>query len=249
MVLISAAIRRVEANLILISITRQRLIRKRLSLDVLVRYSSVAFLSTRRTEAKEVTLTEPGPTPVAEKVLDERVRRSRMTVLASTAELLFERGFSGTSVDEISRRSGVAKTTIYRHWPSRADLLRDACSTIGTPQDVPDTGSFRSDVIALVTNLAHLLRTAKWASVLPSIIDAAERDADIADMYSELQRGYSAPFEAVILRAVQKGELPKNTDAATLIAALTGPLFFRRWFSRDPLTDAFARRIVQWVIR
>jgi AcrR family transcriptional regulator len=169
-----------------------------------------------------------------------------MTVLAATAELLFERGFAGAGVDEIARRSGVAKTTIYRHWPTRADLLRDACSTIGTPQNVPDSGNFETDVTALMTDLAQLLRTAKWTSVLPSIIDAAERDPDIAVMYSKLQHGYSAPLETAILRA---GELPQDTDAALLIAALTGPLFYRRWFSRDPLTDAFAKQIVQRIVR
>lgn len=170
-------------------------------------------------------------------------------MLAATAELLFERGFSGATVDEISRRSGVARTTIYRHWPTRADLLRDACSTIATPQNVPDTGNFETDVTALMTDLAQLLRTAKWTSVLPSIIDAAERDPDVADMYSQLQLGYSAPFETVILRAVARSELPEDTDAALLIAVLTGPLFYRRWFSRDPLTDAFAKQIVQKVVR
>ncbi len=201
---------------------------------------------------RKLTLTEPNGavvTPSTTQTLDERVRRSRRTVLAATAELLFERGFAGASVDEISRRSGVAKTTIYRHWPTRVDLLRDACSTLGTPQNVPDTGNFETDVTALVTDLAQLLRTAKWTSVLPSIIDAAERDPDIADMYSKLQHGYSAPLETAILRAVGRGELPKDTDTAMLIAALTGPLFYRRWFSRDPLTDAFAKQIVQRVVR
>lgn len=184
-----------------------------------------------------------------EHALDERVRRSRATVLAATAELLFERGLAGASVDEIARRSGVAKTTIYRHWPTRADLLRDACASIGTPQETPDTGSFAADVTALMTSLAHLLRTAKWTAVLPSIIDAAERDPAIADIYSKLQHGYSAPFAAVIRRAVARRELPADTDAALLIAALTGPLFFRRWFSREPLTDAFATQIAQRVLR
>jgi AcrR family transcriptional regulator len=183
------------------------------------------------------------------KTLDERVRRSRRAVLAATVKLLIERGFSGASVDEISRRSGVAKTTIYRHWPTRADLLRDACSKIGTPQTVPDTGDFEKDVLTVMTNLARVLRTAKWTSVLPSIIDAAERDPAIATMYSELQHGYSRPLETVIRRAVEKGELPENTDAAMLIAALTGPLFYRRWFSREKLTNSFAKQIVQRVIR
>lgn len=184
-----------------------------------------------------------------ENAVDERVRRSRTTVLAATAELLFERGLAGASVDEIARRSGVAKTTIYRHWPTRADLLRDACASIGTPLETPDTGSFEADVTALMTRLAHLLRTAQWAAVLPSIIDAAERDPAIADIYSKLQHGYSAPFAAVIQRAVVRRELPADTDAALLIATLTGPLFYRRWFSREPLTDAFATQIVQRVIR
>lgn len=201
---------------------------------------------------KTTERTEPSAPAVAvreTKALDERVRRSRGKVLGVTAELLFERGFGGASVDEISRRSGVAKTTIYRHWPTRSDLLRDACSTISTPLDVPETGRFETDITVLMTTLTQLLRSAKWTSVLPSVIDAAERSPDIADMYRTLQQGYSAPFKAVIRRAMRKGELPKGTDIAMLVAALTGPLFYRRWFSREPLTDAFAKQIVQRVIR
>jgi Tetracyclin repressor-like, C-terminal domain len=101
----------------------------------------------------------------------------------------------------------------------------------------------------LLTSLAHLLRSAKWTSVLPSVIDAAERDPEIAAVYSRLQEGYSAPLQSIIQRAVQKGELPKTTDAALLVAALTGPLFYRRWFSREPLTSAFAKQIVRLVLR
>jgi AcrR family transcriptional regulator len=187
------------------------------------------------------------PEPDA-KTLDDRVRRSRERVLAITAELLFERGFSGASVDEISRRSGVAKTTIYRHWPGRAELLRDACSTISTPQGVPDSGKLEIDAKELMTNLAQMLRSAKWTSVLPSVIDAAERDPDIADMYTTLQQGYSAPFDTVIRRAMRRGELPAETDVPVLVASLIGPLFYRRWFSREPLSDTFAVQVVQQLI-
>lgn len=200
---------------------------------------------------KERTRKEVGASAITErdsKALDVRVRRSRATVLGVTAELLFERGFAGVSVDEITRRSGVAKTTIYRHWPTRGDLLRDACSSIGTPLEVPDTGSFEGDATALTTSLARLLRSAKWTSVLPSVIDAAERDPDIAAMYSRLQEGYSAPLQFIIQRAIQSGGLPKTADAALLVAALTGPLFYRRWFSREPLTSAFAKQIVRLVL-
>jgi AcrR family transcriptional regulator len=200
----------------------------------------------KRIATKPGTPTDPKP---GGKALDARVRRSRATVLGVTAELMIERGFAGASIDEITRRSGVAKTTIYRHWPTRGDLLRDACSSIGTPLEVPDTGSFDADVTALITSLAHLLRTARWSSVLPSVIDAAERDPEVAAVYSRLQEGYSAPLKLIVQRAMQRGELAKATDAALLVAALTGPLFYRRWFSREPLTSAFAKQIVRLVLR
>ena len=178
-----------------------------------------------------------------------RVERSRAAVLQVTRELMFERGFSGASVDEISRRSGVAKTTIYRHWPVQAELLRDACATIGTPLDLPNTGSLQADLLALLFQLAHLLRSASWTSVLPSVIDAGERDLGIAEMHAKLQQGYTVPFVTVIHRAIQRRELPEDTDASVMVAMLTGPLFYRRWFSREPLTDAFVRQVVCYVVR
>lgn len=181
-------------------------------------------------------------------IMDERVRRSRAAVLAATSALLFERGYSGVSVDEVARRSGVAKTTIYRHWPARTDLLRDACANIGTPQTAPDLGSLRADVAALMGALAEALTTAPWTSVLPSIVDAGERDPDMAEMYRRLQQGYSAPFEAAIWRGIDRGELPADTDVAVLVAALIGPLFFRRWFAREPLTEGFVAEIVRIVV-
>lgn len=177
--------------------------------------------------------------------MDERVRRSRAAVLAATSALLFERGYSGVSVDEVARRSGVAKTTIYRHWPARTDLLRDACANIGTPQTAPDLGSLRADLAALMGALADALTTAPWTSVLPSIVDAGERDPDMAEMYRRLQQGYSAPFETAIRRGIKRGELPADTDVAALSAALIGPLFFRRWFAREPLTDGFVKEIMR----
>ena len=179
---------------------------------------------------------------------DDRVRRSKERVLQATSELLTESGLGGVSVEEVSRRSGVAKTTIYRHWATRADLVIDACSLINTTQDVPDTGSFEGDITAFLTSMATLLRTARWSSVVPSIIDAAERDPDIAQIHSIIQRGHAAPLQEMIARAVRNGEIPMSTDPSTLIAALLGPLFYRRWFSREPLDDTFVKAVVQNVI-
>ena len=184
----------------------------------------------------------------ANSAVDDRVRRSKASVLKVTAELLTETGLGGVSVDEVVRRSGVAKTTIYRHWPTRSDLLIEACSQLGTEQEVPDTGSLEDDICALLTDLAQLLRTARWASVVPSVIDAAERDADVATIHGRIQRGHARPFQEVIARAKRNGEISPSVDSAAMIAALIGPLFYRRWFSRESLDTSFVNDVVKRAI-
>lgn len=168
-----------------------------------------------------------------------RTRRSRDRVLTTAFELLSESGVGGFTIEEVARRSGVAKTTIYRHWTTRAALVIDACSRMTTEQQVPDTGSVHGDVAAILADIAHLLGTARWASVLPSIIDAAERDPDFADVHRGIQHGHAAPLRKILQRAIDRGELPATTNPATMIAGLLGPLFYRRWFSREPLDDQF----------
>jgi AcrR family transcriptional regulator len=163
-------------------------------------------------------------------------------------ELLSESGVGGFTVDEVARRSGVAKTTIYRHWPTREALVIDACSRISDEQEVPDTGSLEGDVTAILANIAHLLRTARWSSVLPSIVDVAERDPKFADIHSRIQHGHAAPLREVLERAAGRGELPTAADRSTIIAALLGPLFYRRWFSREPIDDRFITTIARNVI-
>lgn len=180
--------------------------------------------------------------------IDERVRRSKEIVLRTTFDLLSESGVGGVSVDEISRRCGVAKTTIYRHWPTRSALVVDACARMIAEQEVPDTGTFEGDVTAILTTIAELLQTARWSAIVPSIIDAAERDADLAAIHSRIQLGHVAPLRAVIERAVGRGELPAGTDPSTMIAALLGPLFYRRWFSREPLDAQFVQAVIRNVM-
>lgn len=177
-----------------------------------------------------------------------RVRRSQENVLRTTFEVLAERGLDGLSVDEIARRSGVAKTTIYRHWPTRAALVVDACTRIVAEQKAPDTGSLKGDLTAILIELAELLWSARWSSVLPSIVDAAERDATLATVHAQIQAGHAAPLRAVLERGMKQGDIPSEPTVATLVPALLGPLFYRRWFSREPIDETFVSEIVERVI-
>lgn len=178
------------------------------------------------------------PTP------DKRTERSKAAVLAETYRQLSRSGLANVSIDEISRVSGVSKTTIYRHWPSRSALLIDACSRLGGTTDIPDTGGLRSDLHALLSGLAEQLRTASWSAVVPSIVDAAERDGDVLAMQIEWHRGLMAPFGVVIERAKARGELPADADPHHLTAVTAGALFYRRWFSREQFDAGFVDAVV-----
>ena len=179
---------------------------------------------------------------------DKRAQRSRATVLAAATELLGSGGVAGFSVDEVARRSGVAKTTIYRHWPTRESLVLAACSNLDAAYDTPDTGTLHADLRAFVADIATMLTEANWAAVLPSIIDAAERSDEFAAVHSEIQRGHAIPVRHIVDRAITRGELPTDTDPAVLAASLLGPLFYRRWFSREPLDKAFLDSIAQQAV-
>ena len=192
------------------------------------------------TKSRSVGAPAKGPEPL---------RRSKeavkMASLVAAYELMTASGLSGVSVDEVSRRSGVAKTTIYRHWPSRSALLLEACMQFAPRLQGPNTGTFKGDLTAIATAMAQRLQTGGWSSVVPSIIDAAERDQELAELQSRQHAGMMAVFGPIAARAQARGELGPNFDVSELTAAIAGPLFYRRWFSRQKLDDVFVRGVVE----
>ena len=175
----------------------------------------------------------------------ERVSRSKSAVLATTFELMSEAGIASVSVDEVSRRSGVAKTTIYRHWPSRSALLLDACAKLRSQPRIPETGGLKGDLLAHAASIAQQLKSARWPMILPSIIDAAERDPDVAKLLAQLQDGFAYPYAAIIESAKKRGEVPARATGLDAAALVSGPLFFRRWHSRQSIDDEFVKLIVE----
>jgi AcrR family transcriptional regulator len=177
--------------------------------------------------------------------IDPRVVVSRERVLTTTLDLLTETGLGELTIDDISRRSGVAKTTIYRHWANRSALVIDACSRMTDRQEAPpDTGSLEGDLRAILADIAELLGAARWSSILPSIVDAAEHDPEFADIHSRIQHGHAAPLRAALDRAALRGEIPSAADRNAIAAALLGPLFYRRWFSREQIDTEFVDTII-----
>lgn len=177
-----------------------------------------------------------------------RSARIRARVLAATLEVLAEVGYDDVSIETIAARAGVHKTTVYRGWPTKADLISDAIRDRGTRLvPIPDSGSFRDDLTALALAVAGTMQSPADQRMGRNLV-AASNSGESLD-----QRSVSFWAERlqlngqVVERAVARGELPEHTDSNLVIEALIGPLFIRLLLTDEPINADVASAIARLV--
>lgn len=186
---------------------------------------------------------------MSEPSTDPRVLRSRARVLQATVELLVQRGIAGTTIEAVSERSGVAKTTIYRQWPSQPALVRDAFASLVDIPTAPDTGSVRGDLRTLLFGLVTALRENADAGLMPALIDAAGRDEAFASLHRTEAEARHRPVLQVVQRAIDRGELAEGTSPHDVLDLVAGPIFYRHWVTGEQLTVQFVDTLIEAAIR
>jgi AcrR family transcriptional regulator len=175
--------------------------------------------------------------------------RSEDAILQAALDLVADHGVSGLTVDAVAAKAGVGKQTIYRHWGSRARLIHAAISCMHDADDPPDTGTLRGDLTFLLERLVGFLNRDDTRRVLPSLIDAAERDPELAELRQVQIDQKRAVFEHVLRRAVERGELPPDADLDVMIDLLAGSFFYRRIVGRRPVAVADIEPLLALVLR
>lgn len=181
--------------------------------------------------------------------MDDRSRHAREAVLATTVELLRELGVERLSIERVAARSGVAKTTIYRHWPGKADLVVDAVRSCVRPVPTPNTGDVRADLLACLCGLRDAVVDTGMARILPSLLDAAQRDPDFADLFERLHDERDLPVRTVLELAQLRGELDPDVDLDAAVDLVVGPLLLRMLVTHAPLPDETVAFVVDRVLR
>jgi AcrR family transcriptional regulator len=161
------------------------------------------------------------------------------TVLEETRQLLGERGFAATTVQEIATRSGVHPPAIYRRWPSRIALIEDAALS-GLPLiDVPPTGELRSDLLRFLRAYEANLATAAARAALPGLIAAYqhhEPEPTTRWLYLSVRPQFYAILQdahAALDPAVDPDEVFDLLLGAVLTRVLVPPVSARRgWAER-----------------
>ena len=186
----------------------------------------------------------PDDTP-ADTDLDPRVVRSRQCILRATVQLMAERGVPAVSIEAIAERAGVAKTTIYRHWPTREALLADAWTSVGYPEPTTAPAADLDEWVAQIAQaVGTRISTPPMSVLLPDLLAAAERDPKMREMKDGLLRTRRRPIFDALQAAAATGALPSDVDVELLVALIVGPIYYRRLIVQEPVTTEFVERVV-----
>jgi len=168
----------------------------------------------------------------------------------AAVDLFAERGFEGFSVEDVADRAGVSKATVYRRYPSKVDLVVEAGSCLATDEiRFPDTGTLRDDVRGLARSLVNAFENTRAGKVMPVMTFERRRYPELDAGYRRFLADRKARTRAVLRRAVQRGELPDDTDIGVMSSMLVGPIFHRLMITQEPLNDAFVDALVDALLR
>jgi AcrR family transcriptional regulator len=181
----------------------------------------------------------PAPAPA------RRSERSYRAIIDATKALLDERGFVATSIDQIARRAGVGKQTIYRWWPNKAALVLEAHAEQAAERiPIPDTGDLRGDLRAIGATFTHNLGDTVIGRVCVQLIGEAQVDEAFADAYRDVfVTARRAAVRELLERARTRGELRDDIDLELAMDMFFGPIWYRRLVRHAPLTPAFAHAL------
>jgi AcrR family transcriptional regulator len=168
-------------------------------------------------------------------------------ILSAVIALLGEDGYDAMTMDAVAARAHASKTTIYRRWPGKPELVRAAVDSFvagRVPTDA-DTGSLRGDLLAVMRTLrGHL--TGEFLAMMSGLLHAMQQDPELARVLrSHLASDHTVALP-VIGRAVGRGELPAGADLelAGLMHEVIEAHLLRRMAIGGALDDEFARHVV-----
>jgi AcrR family transcriptional regulator len=178
---------------------------------------------------------------------DERADRA---MLSATLELMAEKGAHDLRVDDVAGRASVGKATIYRRYRSKDELITAAVAGLVSEIAIPDTGRTRADLLVLMRSAVDVYRGSVEAAVMPSLVEAMSRDAELARFVREgfLARRRAA-LRVVLERGIDRGDLRGDLDIDLALDVLGGPLFYRLLITGGPIDEQLAEGVVELILR
>jgi len=184
--------------------------------------------------------------------MDKRIQKTLAKAREAALEVLASSGFAGFTMEAVAEESGIAKSTLYRHWPDRLTLMADALETLNRQPVAPEPlqpNEFRGRVIALIEHLAMVLEGSRISKVMPALIDAAERHPSVATFLHRYSAERRQTLVDLLADGVRLAELDPSFDPELGAMALSGPIFYCRFLSPAPFPRSRVAELVDSVLR
>jgi AcrR family transcriptional regulator len=157
-------------------------------------------------------------------------------ILDATLRMLGTHGVAGMTIEGVAATAGVGKTTIYRRWPTKTDLIRAAISDIVPRGDPPDTGSMASDMAALAETQRERLAGSSLAGIVPRLLAESMSDPELhQDYVDRVITPFRELLRLFIERGIERGELRPDLEVEALVDLLHSIPVYKILMSRgDP---------------
>jgi AcrR family transcriptional regulator len=185
-------------------------------------------------------VSDPNLRPAATQV-SAPIAATKRKVIRATADLIDRLSYRSVTIDAVARASGVSKSTIYRHWASRQQLVLEAFTYKSDELTaVVDTGDALADLRTYLGKLAFCLSFGGAASTVSGLIADAIYDEEFAHSFrTTVIRSRRREFLAILLRGQKRGQVRADVDVATAVDALYGAIHHRLIVTRQPIDDRF----------
>jgi TetR/AcrR family transcriptional regulator of autoinduction and epiphytic fitness len=181
--------------------------------------------------------------------VDPRVERSRAVIRQAALDELGEAGYGAFTIESVAARAGVGKSTIYRHWRDKLDLIADAFESAHEHM-VPSiaTGTAAERIKLLVRHVTEVAGDSTFSRCIPALIEGARHDRRLR----EFHHGYSARrrrgLTDLISEGIGSGEFATAADPDLAAQAILGAIFYGRLMSAEPFDPARAGDLVDAVL-
>jgi AcrR family transcriptional regulator len=173
---------------------------------------------------------------------------ARQAALEATVELLVESGVDSVTFEEVAARSGVAKTTLYRHFGTKAAMVVTAAESCFVPLPTPDTGDLETDLRLIFDSWKATDEAHRVPDLMPTLLAASDRDPDLHELLILMIEDRSRPIRTVLQLAQHRGQIDPELDLDLALALLKGPFVQRRMVDRLEVTDEFRDGVLRNVV-
>lgn len=181
--------------------------------------------------------------------IDPRIERTMAVVRRAVLDELGDVGYGALTIEAIAARSGVAKSTIYRHWEDKLALIADAFESAHV-EHVPniETGTIRERVERLVAHVAEVLVDSTFSRCIPALIEGAAQDPRLRDFHYRYSTERRRGLVELVTEGVAAGEFASDTNPELAAVALLGAIFYYRLMCPRPFAPAQATQLVDNVL-